>query len=152
MEVTRRTDYAIRMLAALSRVPMGVHVSAADLACRQEVPHALARGILSDLARAGFVAGRKGAGGGMRLTRRPEEITLLSVIESVEGSVDLSLCTTEPDYCRFAEDCAMHQVWLDAEDLLKGFLAAHTLADLASGVGAMGGITPSAPDARRREG
>ena len=152
MEVTRRTDYAIRMLSALSREPMGVYVSAADLSHRQEVPRALARGILSDLARAGFVTGRKGAGGGMCLARRPEEITLLSVIESVEGSIDLSLCTAEPEYCRFAEDCAMHGIWLEAEDLLKGFFAARTLADLASGVGAMGGITPSAKNTRRKEG
>jgi Rrf2 family protein len=137
MEVTRRTDYAIRLLAALSSEPEGAHVSAVELAERQEVPRALARGILSDLARAGLVLGRKGAGGGMRLGRPAGSISLLSVVESVEGPVGLSLCTSDPDFCRFAEDCAMHQVWLEAEDLLRGYLSSHTLADLAAGVGAL---------------
>jgi Rrf2 family protein len=137
MEVTRRTDYAIRLLAALSREPEGTSVPAAEVAERQEVPRALARGILSDLARAGLVLGRKGAGGGMRLGRPAEAISLLSVVESVEGPVGLSLCTSDPDFCRFSEDCGMHQIWLEAEELLRGFLSSHTLADVAAGVGAL---------------
>jgi DNA-binding IscR family transcriptional regulator len=73
----------------------------------------------------------------MRLGRPAGSISLLSVVESVEGPVGLSLCTSDPDFCRFAEDCAMHQVWLEAEDLLRGYLSSHTLADLAAGVGAL---------------
>jgi Rrf2 family protein len=137
VEVTRRTDYAIRLLVALAQKPDGSYVSATELAATQQVPRAVARSILSALSRSGLVVGRKGAGGGMGLGAPPDRISLLSVVEAVEGPITFSLCTTDPEYCGYAEECSMHRVWRDAENLVRGFLASHTLADLGAEVGAM---------------
>ena len=138
MEITRHTDYAIRMLLALACAPGGRPLSARELGRMQDVPYAFARGIVSDLVRAGFVTSRRGAGGGVMLARPATEITVLSVIESTEGEVGLGLCTHDPDYCHRVDGCAMHQVWIEAEAQLRGFLDARTIADLV-----MAPATPS---------
>jgi Rrf2 family protein len=132
MEITRRTDYAIRMLIALARVPEGESCSARELALEQRVPHPLARGILSELARAGFVKTRRGSGGGVVLARPASETSVLSVVECLEGPVTLGLCTTDVDYCDQVDVCVMHRVWEEAEGQLRNLLASRTLAYLAT--------------------
>jgi len=131
VEITRRTDYAMRMLIALARTPEGRPRSARELAVGQNVPHPLARGILSELARAGFVKTRRGSGGGVLLARPAATITVLSVIECVEGPVGLGLCTLDPDYCDQTSVCNMHDLWMEAEAQLQALLRSRTLADLA---------------------
>lgn len=151
MEVTRRTDYAIRLLVALAQQPGGTFMSASELAAMQEVPRAVARSVLSDLARAGLVTARKGARGGMGLGAPPESISLLAVVEAIEGPIALSLCSNDPEYCGYTEVCSMHRVWLEAEDVLRSFLASRTLADLGGAVGTMG-LRPLGPPAVLPEG
>jgi Rrf2 family transcriptional regulator, nitric oxide-sensitive transcriptional repressor len=132
VEITRRTDYAIRMLMALARVPEGQSCSARELSLVQRVPHPLARGILSELARAGFVKTRRGSGGGVELARPAADISVLSVVECLEGPVSLGLCTTDADYCDLVDACVMHRVWEEAEDQLRDLLANRSLAYLAA--------------------
>jgi Rrf2 family protein len=132
VEVTQRTDYAIRILLSLALAPEGQTLSARALGEMQDVPYAFARGIVSDLVRAGFATSRRGAGGGVALARPAAEISLLAVIESTEGEVGLGLCTHDPDHCHRMEGCAMHAVWLEAEAQLRVFLAARTIADLVT--------------------
>jgi Rrf2 family protein len=132
VEVTRRTDYAIRILLSLALAPEGRPLSARALGEMQDVPYAFARGIVSDLVRAGFATSRRGAGGGIALARPAAEVSLLAVIESTEGEIGLGLCTHDPDYCHRMNGCSMHKVWLEAEAQLRVFLAGRTIADLAA--------------------
>lgn len=135
MEITRRTDYAIRILLALARQPDGVPVSSRELGRAQDVPYPFARGILTELVAAGFVASRRGAGGGVVLARPPDAITVLEVVEAMEGRLTLNLCTRDEAYCRQSDACLMHGVWLESEDLLRRHLAGKTIGMLAHGTG-----------------
>ncbi|MCZ7662807.1 MAG: Rrf2 family transcriptional regulator [Thermoleophilia bacterium] len=133
MEITRRTDYAIRILLALAGLPRDERLSARELGTLQEVPYAFARGILTELAGAGFVTSRRGVGGGVSLARPAEAITLLEVVEAMEGHISLNLCTRDPDYCGRAGGCFMHQIWQEAEQTLRASLASYDFALLAGG-------------------
>ena len=114
MEITRRTDYAIRMLIALARVPDGGSRSAA-----------------SDLAHCDLVTTRRGAGGGVILARPASHISVLSIIECIEGRLALGLCTNDPEYCDQVRVCVMHGVWKQAEAQLRTFFENRSLAYLA---------------------
>lgn len=133
LEITRRTDYAIRILLSLARTPDARPLSARELGRLQDVPYSFARSIVSELARAGFVVSRRGRGGGVTLARPAAAVTVLSIIESTEGDIGLGLCTHDPDYCHRVEGCAMHRVWMEAEAQLRAFLGERTIADLATG-------------------
>ena len=84
LELTRRADYAIRTTICLAREGSDRLVSAPVIARRMEVPARFLPQIMQDLTRAGIVEALPGRGGGYRLTRVPNEVSLLEVIEAVE--------------------------------------------------------------------
>mgnify|MGYP001010877272 CR=1 FL=1 len=91
MEISRKTDYALRMLAALVQNPEGV-VSVRTAAKDNDIPYSFARSIQHDLALAGIVESTRGAHGGMRLAVDPRTTSLLKLVEAVQGPVLIAAC------------------------------------------------------------
>lgn len=65
----------------------------------------------------------RGARGGVSLARGPEEISLLEIVEAIDGPVMLNDCVTEPQQCPLSDDCAVRNVWCDAQAKLVTHLA-----------------------------
>lgn len=136
MEITRKTDYALRMLAELIRRPdeiLSVRVAAED----NGVPYSFARSIQHDLVRAGLIESVRGSRGGMRLAIDPSATTLLQVIEAVQGEVIVSAGGED------AIDAArpFDAVFDAATTLLRDYFSSVTLADIVCGTKA-----PSIPE------
>lgn len=132
MEISRKTDYALRMLAALVKDPSGV-VSVRTAAKENDIPYSFARSIQHDLALAGIVENSRGASGGMRLSVDPRETTLLQLVEAVQGPVIVSACATsgaEGGACPRRGFCHFTSVWCNAERLLRQFFSTVTLHEL----------------------
>ena len=128
MDVTRRSDYACRMLRA---VCLGQErISVADIAKQEDIPYSFARSIQHDLVKAGFLRTVRGARGGVMLARPLAEVTVLDVLRAVEGSVATSPCSEDPTYCGRSAECAYHRVWCGADRLLENYFGGITLADL----------------------
>jgi len=72
----------------------------------------------------------RGAGGGYTLARDPSRITVCDIIEVLEGSCALVDCVEDPDSCERMTECATHEVWKEASDLLKNYFESKTLQDL----------------------
>lgn len=128
MDLSRKTDYALRMLAALVKDPSGV-VSVRTAAREGGVPYSFARSIQHDLGVAGIVENSRGATGGMRLAVDPREVTLLDLIEAVQGPVVISGCLG-PDGaspCPNASTCHFATIWRTAENLLRAYFASVSL-------------------------
>jgi Rrf2 family protein len=135
VEVSRRTDYAIRILLELARSD-GAPVSVRALADTQDVPYAFARGIQRELVSAGLVESRRGALGGIMLARRADAISLLDVVEAMQGAPSCSVCTSDPDWCRRMGGCSVHRVWSEADRIVSEYLGSKSLAGL---IGSEGG-------------
>ena len=132
MDVSRRTDYALRMIAELVESPDGL-VSVRTLAREGGVPYSFARSIQHDLAQAGLVSNARGANGGMRLAVDPREATLLEVVEAVQGPVALSPCldaSEDGEPCPNRGRCRFTSVWCNARRLLRDMLSSVTLHQL----------------------
>lgn len=132
MEISRRTDYAIRLIAALAD-SKGEPLSVRTTAELQDVPYAFARSIQHDLVLAGLVTSRRGAHGGMVLARPADELTLLEVIESVQGPVGVSICSREEDWCPRDKTCPFHRVWEGADNILRDYLSSVSIKELLDG-------------------
>jgi Rrf2 family protein len=132
MEISRRTDYAIRLIAALLQNE-GRPLSVRQAALMQGVPYAFARSIQHDLTRSGVLASVRGAHGGMLLAADPNELTLYQLIEVVQGPVSIAICTTDKDWCMRRKGCQFHRVWEGANSLLKDYLTSVTIKDLLEG-------------------
>lgn len=142
MQVSARADYALRAMTELAAARMRVSaeseggrasLTGAEISESQGIPRKFLQNILFDLNRAGLAKTQRGAGGGYRLAREPEEITLADVIRAVEGPLanvrgewpeDLS-------YSGAAEPLA--EVWIALRASIRSVLEGITLRDVASG-------------------
>jgi len=129
VEVSRRTDYAIRILLELARSD-GTPVSIRTIAERQEVPYAFARGIGSELVSAGLAESRRGVSGGLVLARDAADISLLDVIDAMQGGVSCAVCTHDKQWCARMGGCAVHAVWNGADELMREYLGSKSLRGL----------------------
>ncbi len=130
LRLTKRTDYAIRACLLLAVSP-DVPVSSRRIAQRMAVPDRFLPQVLSDLARAGIIESTSGKLGGYRLRRDPAELTLLDLIETIEGPSRSEQCVLEEHPCGDDHACALHSVWSAAQSALIQVLAGTTLAEIA---------------------
>uniref|UniRef100_UPI003A4E2DBC RrF2 family transcriptional regulator n=1 Tax=Eggerthella sinensis TaxID=242230 RepID=UPI003A4E2DBC len=129
MDVTRRCDYACRILRAAYKSGES-YVSVSDIAEQEDIPYAFARSIQHDLVKGGLIKTVRGARGGLALNCDPASVTLLEVLEAVQGPVSISLCVMDPAYCEKQKDCAYNKLWQGADRLLNAYFGAITLRDL----------------------
>lgn len=130
LELTRRSEYAIRacLVLAASERP----ISCRELAEATDVPERFLARVLVELAGTGLVEGHLGRAGGYRLRRTPATLTLLELVEAIEGPSKSTRCVLHQRACDADHPCAIHPVWTSAQAGLVGVLAATTIADLAA--------------------
>ena len=104
MDITRRCDYACRILRAAYHSGES-YVSVSDVAEAEGIPYAFARSIQHDLVKGGLIKTVRGARGGLALNCDPAETTLLDVLEAVQGPVSVSLCAIDPGFCAPTTSC-----------------------------------------------
>jgi Rrf2 family protein len=130
MEISRRTDYGVRVILDLTNLADNGRASTQEIASRQNIPSPFLAKIIAQLSLAGLVTTHRGAGGGVSLARPPSEISLLEVIEALEGPVRLNRCTIEPDACPRSEKCPVHGIWAKAQAQLTRLLGVTTFDSL----------------------
>jgi Rrf2 family protein len=133
MEISRRTDYGVRVILDLAILPRDSRTSTQEIADRQNIPTPFLAKIISQLSLAGLVTTFRGAGGGVTLARPAAEISLLQVIEALEGPIRLNRCVIEPDSCPRNEHCPVHHVWAKAQTDLTSLLEDTTFETLTDG-------------------
>lgn len=94
LSMTKRTGYGLIAMTHLARLPEGQVASAREIAAQYGIPLALLMNVMKELSSAGFVSSVRGAHGGYRLARRPEEVSFASLMEALEGPVRLAECVT----------------------------------------------------------
>lgn len=124
MQITRQTDYAIRCVLYLSQHPNEVKV-VDEIARAKSIPKVFLAKILQKLSKAGIVRSYRGVKGGFELAKRPRNISLLDVIEAIEGPVAMNICAIDKKLCNLSNTCSVHPVWVrlreEMEKKLRGY-------------------------------
>lgn len=128
MQITRQADYALRAVIYLARIDQNTKASTKDIAEEQQIPPSFLAKIISQLSIAGLITTSRGARGGVSLAKAPEKISILEVVEAIDGPMLLNECTGNPNTCPFGEDCPLHHVWCEAKAELHEKLSAATFA------------------------
>lgn len=131
--LTRESDYAVRALAMLGA--SDGHVQAARIAEDQAVPFDFLQKILRKLKGAGFVTVRRGPGGGFALAKPPADITLLDVLDAVQGPLAVSQCLLDGYECPMASTCPVRDRLAAVQDSVRNSLAGITLSVLLKQAG-----------------
>jgi Rrf2 family protein len=118
MQITRQADYAVRAVLHLAQIKNGDRAATSTVAKEQHIPPSFLAKIISQLSIAGLLHTSRGARGGVTLAREPKDITLLEVIEAIDGPIQLNECVAADGACRFDEDCPIKSVWCEAQEEL----------------------------------
>ena len=129
LRVTKLTDYATVILAALASAPDRVH-SAAELADLARLEPPTVAKVLKPLAQAGLVESFRGASGGYRLARPADEISLIAIVEAIEGPLGMTECSGEHSNCEHESHCGVQTHWRRINDVIAEALGDITLADM----------------------
>jgi Rrf2 family protein len=133
MRISAKAEYAVRAAVELAAAPDEKPVKAERIATAQDIPLNFLENILGELRHAGVVRSHRGAEGGFRLARPPEEITVADVIRAVEGPL-ASVRGGPPEEAAYAGASeALLRVWIAVRANLRGVLEHVTVADVASG-------------------
>ena len=120
MQITRQADYAVRAVLFLTNLNENERVATSTIAEKQHIPPSFLAKIISQLSIAGLLHTSRGARGGVTLARDARDISLLDVVEAIDGPIQLNECVDASGICSFEEDCPMKSAWCDAqEDLVK---------------------------------
>lgn len=132
MRLTAKSEYGLLAVIDLALSAISGPVSAREVAERRAIPQRFLEQLLVSLRRAGLVTAVRGARGGFALGRPAEEITVLDVVEALEGSLTASVCDSERGVtCGQAGACAAAPVWAKATTALRDVFAGTTIAELA---------------------
>ena len=129
LRVTKLTDYATVIMTLLAKSAAGVH-SASELAQMSGLEIPTVSKVLKPLAQAGLVDSYRGTNGGYRLARPAAEITLLEMVESIEGPLAMTACNDVELGCDFLTHCDAASNWQWVNNVLADTLAGISLASM----------------------
>jgi len=127
LEVTRKSDLAVRSLQALAAD--GDRVKGPELAAIVGSTSGFVSQVLTPLVRAGWVRSDPGPSGGYSLSADLGGVSVLAVIEAVEGPTDSGRCVLADRPCGEGGTCALHDPWLRARSQLQAQLGALSVAE-----------------------
>src|ERR1022692_174728 len=132
MEITRASDYAVRVMIHLAGLPPGSTVQKSVMSEASAVKEHFLSKVLQRLVRSGLVRSQRGSGGGFGLAVSAACVSLLDVVQAMEGPVRLNQCLLEGPSCDMKSWCPAHRVWAEAQAAMENILRAASMARLAA--------------------
>jgi Rrf2 family protein len=133
MDVLRRnTDYALRAMVNLASHYGNEPVSTRTIAIKEDISYQLACKLMQKLQKTRLVTSCLGANGGFTLNKDPSKISLLDVINAIQGPISLNRCLLGINACPRQKNCPVRTKLVGLQDYISGYLAGITLDELAS--------------------
>jgi Rrf2 family protein len=123
MQITRQADYAVRAMVYLAQLGPDQRAATGQIAKEKSIPPSFLAKIVSQLSVAGLLQTSRGARGGVSLAKPPGTISLLDVVEAIDGPILLNDCVGELSSCTFDDTCPLKPVWCDAQKMLVDHLS-----------------------------
>jgi len=133
MFITRKADYAIRSVLYLTGKGKDL-ATISEISESIQVPRLFLAKILQQLAGSGIVISERGLKGGFRLAKDPVDITLLEVIEMIQGISASNQCAVDEDSCKLSSKCAVHPVWVKIRKMIENELKSKNFRELADNI------------------
>lgn len=130
MLITRETDYAVRTVLYLARNRDRI-ANVTEVAHAMQIPKSFLAKVLQRLVRHHILTSMRGVGGGFRLAKKPSEISLLAIMEAVQGPAAINVCAIDSKRCSLSVTCSVHPVWVDIRQELEKRLRRQTMDKLA---------------------
>lgn len=132
MKITSRGRYALKVMIDIAEQNSDDFVKLNDVAERHNISEKYLESIIASLAKAGLLIGVRGKGGGYKLSKKPEEYTVGSILKITEGSLTpVSCLDCKPNSCTSVSECRTLPLWQGLDKVIDDYLESVTIADLA---------------------
>jgi Rrf2 family protein len=145
MSITRRADYAVRLMYELAQLPAGISLSIKDLCDAADVPEMFGEPLVQFLAEAQLVNAAGYRSHLLSLSRPASQITMAEVVRTCEPAFSLAACAHDPNTCDRSSHRGVHRMWGALDAVLWAHLERLTLEQVARGVGLPDMIGAEAP-------
>jgi Rrf2 family iron-sulfur cluster assembly transcriptional regulator len=130
MQITRAGEYGVLGMMSLARRAPGQMAMIEEVSRTEKIPKSFLAKIFQNLVKAGLVRSIRGAGGGFSMVKSSSEITVLEIVEAIEGKIIFQRCMQDKPDCEHVGGCALCGLFEQAQDGVKDVLMRTTLSDL----------------------
>jgi Rrf2 family iron-sulfur cluster assembly transcriptional regulator len=131
MQITREGDYGIRSVLYLARQPFKKVSFVNEISEEYKIPRSFLAKILQKLVKAKLVRSYRGVKGGFSLAKQAREISVLDVLEAIEGKLAINVCLEDKKKCSFSKHCPTHFLWNNVQTKVVDTLKKANFDDLA---------------------
>ena len=131
MQLTREGDYGIRSVLYLARQPYKKISFVTEISEEYKIPRSFLAKILQKLVKAKIVRSYRGVKGGFSLARQAKDISVLDVLEAIEGRLAMNICLADKKKCDFSRNCPIHSVWASVQSKVVEVLKKSNFDDLS---------------------
>ncbi len=133
LRLSTKGQYGVRALYEIANGYPERPVTIREISEKQDVSVSYLEQILNKLRKAGFIKSIKGPGGGYILNKRPEDISIASILKELEGPFAITSCLDPDEGCIRIDSCVVHLLWKSLGEQIDAFLNTITLQSLLSG-------------------
>jgi Rrf2 family protein len=130
MKISTKGRYGLRILMDLAIHQSDKPRLIRDIAKSQQISEKYISRLVIALRKAGMIRSVRGVNGGFHLAMKPEDITLLDVIEVMEGPLSIVDCVSKPKQCGMSANCAPREIWCKLNSEIRDLMRQTTLADI----------------------
>jgi len=131
---SKACEYAIRAFLCLAGEREEINLTARDVCRKARIPEAYTRKVFQSLVRGKYLGAVPGNGGGYRLLRKPDKVSILEIIQAVDGKDTFEHCIMGASRCSCRRPCLLHSTWETSKKSLLEELEARHLGDLVKTV------------------
>ena len=133
LHLTKKTDYGLLLLSILANKKTGDQFSIKTIAKENKIPFSFLQKIANSLQKSGIIKSERGKYGGHALAKKPENITIKAVIESLEGQIAITQCSCSPKIsCERSHLCKIKKSLRNINDEIKKYFLSKTLKEIIS--------------------
>ena len=136
-KITRRTDYAVRVMLCLARRPAGTRLPTQIVQSEMQIPRPFLQRIIADLSRVNLLNTFAGPSGGIELAQSSKDIHLRLIWEAIEGPILISDCLSGDNSCPLESGCPVQRRWNRLQNIILRELESISLDELAAEVGSL---------------
>ena len=130
MKISTKGRYGLRILLDLALHSQEAPRLMKDIARSQQISEKYISRLILPLNEAGFITSFRGAKGGLKLAKAPKEISLLEIIETMEGRISIVECVLDKDFCPKSKNCSACKIWSTLNKKIRKQMNEITLKDL----------------------
>jgi Rrf2 family protein len=132
MQFTKAEDYGLHGIIYLAGQPYGKVTPLSEISEQQQVPEKFLAKIFQNLSKSGLVKSHRGVKGGFSLSKAADKMTVIEVLESIQGPYFIAKCLADEKTCKKSNNCSVRMLLKITQERILEVFEGHTIADLVA--------------------